>query len=287
MPEAGSRKADGVERAAVGVLAAFGAVALAGYATFGLHPELLVRLGRSGAFYGSAFTVFARGQVLLAGLVLGLVLARRAGVRWVPALLALYGLSLGSELAGTTWGIPFGAYGYTSLLGVAWLDRVPALIPLSWFCMAVPSYALARVRFPRPAERAGRVLLGSFILLAWDLSLDPAMSHATRYWWWGDAGPYYGMPLMNLVGWYVTGMALMVALSFLRADAWIARVPVPLLAAYYGANLLLPLGMSAAAGLWGAVVLSLVVLGGVYAAVRVPTPARRTVRAARSVEAEG
>ena len=288
MNEAGSKRADAVERAAVGVLAAFGVIALAGYATFGLHPELLVRLGRSGAFYGSAFTVFARGQVLLAGAVLALVLARRAGVRWVPALLVVYALSLGSELAGTTWGIPFGAYGYTSLLGMAWLDRVPALIPLSWFCMAVPSYALARVRFAGPSEGAGRVLLGSFILLAWDLSLDPAMSYATRYWWWGEAGPYYGMPLMNLVGWYVTGIALMAALSLLRADAWLARVPVGLLAAYYGANLLLPLGMSAAAGLWGAVVLSAAVLGGVALVVRAPerTRSARPLRRVRSAEAE-
>jgi putative membrane protein len=250
------------------VLYLFGALAVAGYATFGRHPELLTRLGDGAAFYGTAFTLFARGQVLLAGAVLAFVLVRYAGARWIPALLVLYGISLASELAGTTWGIPFGAYGYTSLLGWAWLDRVPAVIPLSWFCMALPSYALARMRFPGPTQARARVLLGSFILLAWDLSLDPAMSYATRYWWWGEAGAYYGMPLLNLVGWYLTGIALMAALVLLRADGWLVRVPFALLAAYYGANLLVPLGMSAAAGLWGAVALSVLVLGGVAVVVR-------------------
>ena len=79
------------------------------------------------------------------------------------------------------------------------------------------------------------------------------MSLVTKYWVWGVNGPYYGMPILNLVGWYVTGLALMIALSALRADRWIALLPLRWLVAFYGANLLLPLGMSAAAGLWGAV----------------------------------
>jgi uncharacterized membrane protein len=261
------------------VLYGFSAVALAGYATFGRHPELLARLGEGAAFYGQAFVLFARGQVLLAGAVLGLVLVRHAGWRWLPALAAVYALSLASELAGTTWGVPFGEYGYTSLLGWAWLERVPALIPLSWFCMAVPSYALARLRYPGRGQAGGRVLLGSLILLAWDLSLDPAMSYATRYWWWGESGPYYGMPLLNLAGWYVTGVVLMLALQALRAERWLSTVPVSVLAGYYGANLLLPVGMSAAAGLWGAVALSAVVLGGVAVVVRAGGRAAASLRA--------
>ena len=101
---------------------------------------------------------------------------------------------------------------------------MPLLIPLSWFFMAVPSYALARILLPIGSRTGKRVLLASFVLLSWDLSLDPAMSHATRYWEWGTAGPYYGMPLLNLFGWYATGLALMGALAALRADEWIARL---------------------------------------------------------------
>lgn len=253
MTDAG--QSDRVSAVAVAGLYAFGAAALAGYATFGLHPALLASIGEWARLYGAAFEFFARVQVWLAGAVLALVLLRHVRFAWLSAFALVYAISLGSELAGTIWGIPFGAYGYTSLLGVQWLERVPVIIPLSWFTMALPSYALARRRFGGSRWPAA-LLLGSFVLLVWDLSLDPAMSHATRYWWWGESGAYYGMPLLNLFGWYVTGLALMLALHVLRADRWLARVPVRLLAWYYGANLLLPLGMCVAAGLWGAVLLS-------------------------------
>jgi putative membrane protein len=113
---------------------------------------------------------------------------------------------------------------------------VPLLIPLSWFVMAVPSYAIARrlvasTRFARSAW--SRIGVASLVLLSWHLALDPAMSHATKYWVWGisaTAAPYYGMPWSNLFGWYVTwyvtGLALMAILSVLRADAWVADLPI-------------------------------------------------------------
>jgi putative membrane protein len=192
-----------------------------------------------------------RAQILVAFASLALLLTRHTGGRWLTALGAVYLLSLLSELAGTTVGLPFGPYRYTDGLGAQWLGHVPVLIPLSWFFMALPSYAIARWRFPRSV--AARVVAGSLVLLSWDLALDPAMSLVTKYWVWGVNGPYYGMPVLNLVGWYVTGLALMIALGALRADRWIARLPLRWLVGFYGANLLLPIGMNAAAGLSGAV----------------------------------
>jgi putative membrane protein len=138
-----------------------------------------------------------------------------------------------------------------------WLERVPVVIPLSWFFMALPSYALAARVSDSPAVRVGAA---SLVLLAWDLALDPAMSFVTRYWSWGDAGPYYGMPWLNLFGWYVTGLVLMGVLAVFRAERWTARIGQRWWLAYYGANLALPLGMCAAAGLWPAVAATLGVL---------------------------
>jgi putative membrane protein len=244
---------DRFERAALAVLVAFTVLSVGGYATFGLHPELLRGSAMAQQVYGVAFVLFARGQVLLAGAVLLAVLARRAGAAWVGAFVAIYLVSLSSELAGTTVGLPFGPYSYTDGLGPKWFAHVPLLIPLSWFLMAVPSYAIAR---RLTASTPARVLLGSFVLLAWDLALDPAMSFATKYWVWGASGPYYGMPWLNLLGWYVTGLALMAILALTRSDAWLARVPFGWITGYYVANLALSLGMCASAGLWGAVAAS-------------------------------
>jgi putative membrane protein len=149
------------------------------------------------------------------------------------------------------------------MLGVEWLGRVPAVIPLSWFAMATASYTLACRGDAR--GMIARVLLASLLLLCWDLALDPAMSHATIYWVWGAHGPYYGMPWSNLAGWYVTGIVLATVLALLGADRWLARVSSRWMAGFYVANLFLALGMNVAAGLWLAVVATCAALGGAVA----------------------
>ena len=243
-----------VETIALAALCAVSLGSLIGFATFSLHPERLVRAEVSPETYGRILVVAPRAQILIAVAALAVVLVRHVGERWIPAFAVLYAVSLGAELAGTTVGLPFGPYRYTDGLGFKWFAHVPALIPASWFMMAIPSYAIARRRFPSGQSLAARVALGSFILLSWDLALDPAMSFVTKYWIWGTAGPYYGMPIMNLVGWFVTGAALMVACTAIRVDRWIDAVPMWWLLGFYAVNLLLPVGMNVAGGLWGAVV---------------------------------
>lgn len=255
------------------LLYAFTAISVLGFAVFGAHPENLKNLSPAAiSIYSVSFRFFALGQVFLAGLVMIAFLLRHAGSKWIPAFVALYAISLISELLGTGYGIPFGAYSYSAVLKPMWLGRVPIGIPLSWFYMAIPAYAISVSMLPQKGSSIRRVVLASFILMAWDLALDPAMSKATRYWEWGESGPYYGMPLLNLFGWYVTGVALMSALVALRADAWISKLPVRWLIGFYAANVMLAVGMSVAAGLWLVLVLTVaalaltVVLGTVLSA---------------------
>ena len=244
-------RGESTERVGLALVYVASALSLVGFVGFGQHADRLAAAPSAAAVYGWMLLWAPRAQILLAFAALALLLTRRTGARWLPAFATVYLLSLLSELAGTTVGLPFGPYRYTDGLGAKWLGHVPVLIPLSWFFMALPSYAMARWRFP--SSVVPRVVAGSLVLLSWDLALDPAMSLVTTYWVWGVDGPYYGMPVLNLVGWYVTGLALMIALSAVRADRWIASLPLRWLGAFYGANLLLPIGMSAAAGLSGAV----------------------------------
>lgn len=241
-----------IDSASLGLVYAVSIASLAGFATFSLHPSMLVRANVPAETYARMLVIAPRLQIALAAAALFVFLVRYARTRWIAGFVAVYAVSLGAELAGTTVGLPFGPYHYTDGLGFKLFAHVPALIPASWFMMGLPSYAIASRRFANNA--LGRVALGSFILLSWDLALDPAMSFVTKYWVWSSDGPYYGMPLLNLVGWFATGVVIMIALDALQAARWTRLLPMRWLAAFYGANLLLPVGMNVAVGLWGAVV---------------------------------
>jgi putative membrane protein len=241
------------------LLAALGAVtvaAAAGYATFALHPERLAALPDAAPVYGLALRVFPPAHIIIGVGALAAILTRRTGAAWIPAAAVLYVLSLSSEMLGTTVGLPFGPYRYTDGLGVKWFAHVPVLIPASWFMMALPSFVLV-TRFVS-ARAVPRIVFAAVLLVSWDLALDPAMSRLMPYWVWGRTGPYYGMPLLNLAGWYVTALALMLALTLLRIDRWSVRVPTAAFAAIYLANLALPALMALAAGIWPAAILAVV-----------------------------
>ena len=259
---------DHVERVGLALPYAISGASLAGFATFTMHPDLLARANVPAATYARILVTAPRAQIILAAAALAVFLSRRVGRSWLTAFAVVYCVSLGAELAGTTVGLPFGPYQYTDGLGWKLFGHVPMLIPASWFMMALPSYAIAAWRFPFGRNVVARVVLGSFILLSWDLALDPAMSLATKYWIWGTNGPYYGMPLLNLLGWFLTGVALMIVFVALRADAWIGRLSPSWLLAYYCANLLLPVGIVVASGMWGALAATAVALAAAWVTFR-------------------
>ncbi len=248
---------------AIAVYLVFTVIAVVGFGTFGLHPQLLSGHPGLTSFYVVAFKFFAQSHVIVAAVVLVTYLIWRAGGAWILGGALIYIASLLSELAGTSTGLPFGSYSYSGLLGWKWMGLVPALIPLSWFLMALPAYVIARRRFPEALPQ--RVLLGAALLTAWDLALDPAMSGLTSYWGWAEAGPYYGMPLINLGGWMLTGVVLMALIHMTSKARWLDRLSIRWMAAYYATTILMPLGMLAAAGMFGAVVVSLAAAGGLLA----------------------
>src|SRR5690242_852620 len=211
-----------LEQALQGLLVAWTVAALAGYAVFGLHPQLMGSSPDLARTYAMAIVGFPRLHILFGFLAVVATLHRVAAGRWWASAVAVYAVSLGAELLGTSVGVPFAAYRYTDALGPKWFGLVPLLIPLSWCTMTLASFIIAR-RVLAVRGRLTTVAAGAGLLVAWDLALDPAMSRLTPYWVWGDVGPYFGMPLQNLVGWGITGVVLHTLLAALRADEWIDR----------------------------------------------------------------
>jgi len=47
-------------------------------------------------------------------------------------------------------------------------------------------------------------LAASFLMVAWDLAQDPVWSTILHAWIWPHAGPYFGVPVSNFRGWFLT-----------------------------------------------------------------------------------
>ena len=196
--------------------------------------------------------------VVLAALAAVTHAAARAGWRRAIALMsAATCISLAAELIGTSTGLPFGPYSYTTLLGWRVAGLVPFPIPLSWFYMLYASLAiLGRVLAPRD-ELRGRLAwgaLGGLVLAAWDVSMDPAMSFATAHWIWHVRGAFYGMPWLNWFGWWLTGSVIAFTMvSIVRPTAIATRVsPSSLPLWLYAVNGIFPIAICARHGLWWA-----------------------------------
>ncbi len=166
-------------------------------------------------------------------------------------------ISLSMELLGTSTGFPFGPYAYTDFLGYKILDHVPYSIPLSWFYMGFTAYLLANLLVQRMGWRRQTLwslLLGAYFLTVWDLALDPSMASNTlpvQFWVWHEAGPYFGMPISNLIGWSITGLIYMSVSRLL----WRGQLDTKQLVSWlpfgvYAANTCFAIVLALGSGIW-------------------------------------
>lgn len=124
-------------------------------------------------------------------------------------LLALVtGAGLAFESVGVATGAVYGPYHYSNTLGPKFLNLVPYLIPVAWFMMIYPSFRiaddLATQWIPRGFWRGlSTAALGALIMTAWDLAMDPLMA-AAGHWVWEKEGAYFGVPVQNFWGWWLT-----------------------------------------------------------------------------------
>jgi uncharacterized membrane protein len=114
---------------------------------------------------------------------------------------------LAFESFGVATGLIYGPYHYTDLLGIKFLNLVPYLIPIAWFMMIYPSFVIAEHLTNRLKSTRPRLLLvsgiGGLIMTAWDLAMDPLMVRGGN-WVWDTPGAYFGVPVQNFWGWWLT-----------------------------------------------------------------------------------
>jgi putative membrane protein len=211
--------------------------------------------------------------VSLGALAMAMFLWGRLGIqRTMLLFLAGAGIALGVELAGTATGLPFGEYHYSPMLGYRILGRVPFPIPLSWFYMLVGCLTIVARRARTGAEAVTKwrwAVLAALALVAWDVVMDPAMVR-TGHWTWGTGeslrnsallspvadfftrDAFYGMPLSNWLGWFLTGaviarvMLAVVPPAIFATRVADSRIPVII----YLANGVMPVALCLRDGLW-------------------------------------
>ncbi|NJO41282.1 MAG: carotenoid biosynthesis protein [Cyanobacteria bacterium CRU_2_1] len=241
------------------VAMAFG---LAGILLVMPHPEFLSIVPAGQTLYRWSMAGGGVIYILLGTIAVAIHAYRTLGFRnWLTFMVPAIGISLSSELLGTSTGFPFGHYSYLSGLGYKIADLVPFTIPLSWFYLGFSSYLLARAGLA--AVNASRMLgwlwhgvaitLGALLLTSWDFVLDPAMSQtALPFWYWHQPGAFFGMPYQNFAGWMGTGMVFMtVAALFWRKQSIVlhpSQLALPLVV--YLSNFVFATIMSVAAGFW-------------------------------------
>jgi putative membrane protein len=106
-------------------------------------------------------------------------------------------------------GFPFGHYYYTDTLGPK-LFLVPVLIGPAYLGTGYLAWTIARVIAGATHSRLpGHFiftvpLLAAFMMVSWDLSLDPISATIYQAWIWVDGGSYFGVPFGNFLGWLLT-----------------------------------------------------------------------------------
>ena len=145
--------------------------------------------------------------VLMQGIAVLVILIRAWGLSTTLRTFAVVGvLSYLAELTGSTTGTPFGRYHYTDILQPQ-IAGVPLLIPLAWMMMLPPAWAIARLIIGKSQSRIGFIILSALAFTAWDLFLDPQMVR-WQFWVWEIRGNYFGIPLVNYLGWILVSALL-------------------------------------------------------------------------------
>jgi len=106
-------------------------------------------------------------------------------------------------------GFPFGHYYYTSGLGPK-LFLVPLLIGPAYFGTGYLAWVLSTVLIGEVRPKGSWFMtfavpfIASFMMVAWDLGMDPTSSTIRHSWIWEQGGGYFGVPLTNYLGWFFT-----------------------------------------------------------------------------------
>jgi len=118
--------------------------------------------------------------------------------------------------------------------------------------MGYPSWVIANLLLGQSVQRPSTRLqlfavpiISAFVMVQWDVVMDPSGSTLARAWVWYGGGGYFGVPLSNFLGWFLVTYLYYQAFSLLLYARG-TRPPYPSRPRAFWA---LPILLSLAAGL--------------------------------------
>jgi uncharacterized membrane protein len=103
-------------------------------------------------------------------------------------------------------GFPFGFYHYSHTLGIL---TVPLVIIFAYFSIGYLSWMLSHILTGQYSNKLiGKQIfivpfVAAFIMVMWDLTVDPISSTLQGLWVWTNPGAYFGVPISNFFGWFI------------------------------------------------------------------------------------
>ena len=142
--------------------------------------------------------------------------------RTVVMLLLSFVMAFTAEALGVNFGLIFGKYHYTEVLGFQ-VFGVPLLAALAWEPIIYASFAITDILSPSVVGHNGSLVkripfyfwmsgIAALATTAWDMMIDP-IAVSQGWWVWqhgGDYLPYVanGVPIQNFLGWLGVSFAI-------------------------------------------------------------------------------
>lgn len=165
----------------------------------------------AGGFLPAQFGWMSSAIILLSGIATLISELRTETVGTALGRFAVIaGLLFLVEFVGVKTGFPFGAYAYTSELGLI-VAGVPVAISVAWYSTVINAWRIAEylARGLGTGAPVITALFAGLLTLGLDIALEPMAGFVQRYWVWESNT----VPFQNYASWFILSLTTVYLLS--------------------------------------------------------------------------
>ena len=143
-------------------------------------------------------------------------------------ILSIYALLI--ETFAIITGFPYSNFSYTNLIGFKILGYTPYTLPFAYVPLFIGCFYMALII---KMDKWIIIILSTLMVLVADMVLDPA-AVALKFWVYESQGFFYGVPLMNFLGWILTGfLSSLITMYFLKSNIYDSNKPEGLVSSLF------------------------------------------------------